>query len=88
MSIRRIFGYVEILTGHGTLIFGSHCRNNINIMGKKYQITSYQLVYASGGRDTVKLFMPVMVDDLEKYRNSIRATHDCIGVNLTYTELP
>ena len=54
-------------------------------MEKKYQITSYQLVYASGGRDTVKLFMPVMVDDLEKYRNSIRATHDCIGVNLTYT---
>lgn len=51
-------------------------------------LTSYQLVYASGGRDTVKLFMPVMVDDLEKYRNSIRATHDCIGVNLTYTELP
>jgi hypothetical protein len=37
-------------------------------MEKKYQITSYQLVYASGGRDTVKLFMPVMVDDLEKYR--------------------
>ena len=59
-----------------------------DIMEKKYQITSYQLVYASGGRDTVKLFMPVRVDDLEKYRNSIRATHDCIGVNLTYTELP
>lgn len=57
-------------------------------MEKKYQITSYQLVYASGGRDTVKLFMPVMVDNLEKYRNSIRATHECIGVNLTYTELP
>lgn len=57
-------------------------------MGKKYQITSYQLVYANGGRDTVKLFMPVMVDDLEKYRNNIRATHECIGVNLTYTELP
>lgn len=79
---------MEILTGHGILIFGNHCRNNINIMEKKYQITSCQLVYASGGRDTVKLFMPVMVDDLEKYRNSIRATHDCIGVNLTYTELP
>lgn len=79
---------MEILTGHGILIFGNHCRNNINIMEKKYQITSYRLVYASGGRDTVKLFMPVMVDDLEKYRNSIRATHDCIGVNLTYTELP
>ena len=79
---------MEILTGHGTLIFGNHCHNNINIMEKKYQITSYQLVYASGGRDTVKLFMPVMVDDLEKYRNSIRATHEFVGVNLTYTELP
>lgn len=79
---------MEILTGHGTLIFGNHCHNNINIMEKKYQITSNQLVYASGGRDTVKLFMPVMVDDLEKYRNSIRATHECVGVNLTYTELP
>ena len=57
-------------------------------MEKKYQINKLPACVASGGRDTVKLFMPVMVDDLEKYRNSIRATHDCIGVNLTYTELP
>lgn len=29
-------------------------------MEKKYQITSYQLVYASGGRDTVKLYRTAM----------------------------
>ncbi len=56
-------------------------------MENKYQITSYQLVFANGGRDTVKLLIPITVDDIEKYRNEIRAKHDCIGVNLTYTEL-
>lgn len=56
----------------------------------KYQIQSYQLVYASGQRDTVKL--PVgnqdVVEDLEVYRNKKKKQHPtCIGVNLTYVEL-
>ena len=31
---------------------------------------------------------PCVMCAVEKYRNSIRATHECVGVNLTYTELP
>lgn len=34
-------------------------------MENKYQITGYQLVYANGGRDTVKLQTPVIISDIE-----------------------
>jgi len=55
----------------------------------KYQIINCQLVYSNGGRDTVKLVSPVIVDDIETFRMGVRATHDgCIGVNITYNELP
>ena len=37
-------------------------------MENKYQITGYQLVYANGGRDTVKLQTPVIINDIEGYR--------------------
>ena len=37
-------------------------------MENKYQITGYQLVYANGGRDTVKLQTPVIISDIEGYR--------------------
>lgn len=57
-------------------------------MENKYQITGYQLVYANGGRDTVKLQTPVIVSDIEKYRREIRAAHNCVSVNLSYVELP
>ena len=36
-------------------------------MENKYQITGYQLVYANGGRDTVKLQTPVIISDIEGY---------------------
>ena len=40
-------------------------------MENKYQITGYQLVYANGGRDTVKLQTPVIISDIEGYRREI-----------------
>lgn len=40
-------------------------------MENKYQITGYQLVYANGGRDTVKLQTPVIISDIEGYRLSL-----------------
>ena len=42
-------------------------------MENKYQITGYQLVYANGGRDTVKLQTPVIISDIEGYRHKIRS---------------
>ena len=57
-------------------------------MDNKYQITGYQLVYANGGRDTVKLQTPVIISDIEGYRRKIRSVHNCISVNLSYIELP
>ena len=57
-------------------------------MENKYQITGYQLVYANGGRDTVKLQTPVIISDIEGYRRKIRSAHNCISVNLSYIELP
>lgn len=47
-------------------------------MENKYQITGYQLVYANGGRDTVKLQTPVIISDIEGYRRKIRSVHNCI----------
>lgn len=56
----------------------------------KYQIQSYQIVYGSGQRDTVKLPIgtQIIVDDLDKFRKLKKAQHpSCIGINLTYVEL-
>jgi hypothetical protein len=54
----------------------------------KYQIISYQLIFATGVRDTVRLMQPVMVADIEKYRSVVKSEHtDVVGVNLTYNEL-
>jgi hypothetical protein len=53
---------------------------------KKYQIVSYQLVYASGSRDTVRLRAFIEVTDLEKYRAELKKRYNCAGVNLTFIE--
>lgn len=53
----------------------------------KYQIQSYQLVYASGQRDTVKLPMSIVVENLDAFRKQKRMQYNCMGVNLTYVEL-
>lgn len=53
----------------------------------KYQIQSYQIVYATGQRDTVKLpiISQPLVDDLEEYRKAKKIQHKgCISINLTY----
>lgn len=54
----------------------------------KYMIQGYQVVYANGGRDTVKLTNPQLCDDLERFRREKKKAHEgCVGVNLTYVEL-
>ena len=53
----------------------------------KYQIQSYQVIYATGQRDTVKLpiIAQPLIDDLEEYRKMKKMQHKgCIGINLTY----
>ncbi len=54
----------------------------------RYQITSYQLIYTNGSRDTVKLLTPVTVTDIEEYRKELREKHNYAVVNLNYTEIP
>ena len=54
----------------------------------KYQVTGFQLTYGGGQRDTIKLQQPVMEDDIEEYRRSVRERHAAATVNLSYTEIP
>lgn len=56
----------------------------------KCLITSYQLIHPSGARDTIKLLVPVLLNDtdIEDYRNELRQRHSHAAVNLNYTELP
>lgn len=55
----------------------------------KYQIQSYQLVYATGQHDTVKIPIGVqpIVENLDSFRKEKRAQYNCKGVNLTYLEI-
>lgn len=53
----------------------------------KYQITGYQLIYADGRRDTVKLLQPVTVEDIEEFRSIMKAERGCSNINLSYTEI-
>lgn len=57
------------------------------IMKKKFQITSIQLVWENGQRDTVRLAMPVETTDIETYRSQVLAKHRCKVVNLTYVTM-
>jgi hypothetical protein len=50
----------------------------------KYQIVSYQVVYASGARDSVKLRVYEEVTDIEAYRHRLMEKYKCVGINLTY----
>ena len=54
----------------------------------KYQITGFQLTYGGGQRDTIKLQQPVLADDIEEYRRSVRERYAAASVNLSYTEIP
>ena len=54
----------------------------------KYQVTGFQLTYGGGQRDTIKLQQPLMADDIEKYRRSVRKRYAAASVNLSYTEIP
>lgn len=54
----------------------------------RYQITSYQLIYPCGDRDTVKPLQPILADSLELLRDRLKARHGAQHVNLSYTELP
>lgn len=55
----------------------------------KYQVTGFQLTYGGGQRDTIKLQQPVMVENIEEYRRSVRDRYPGVAsVNLYYTEVP
>lgn len=54
----------------------------------KYQVTGFQLTYGGGQRDTIKLLQPVLADDIEDYRRSVRERYAAASVNLSYTEIP
>ena len=53
----------------------------------KYQIQSMQIIYAQGHRDTIKLPMPIVVDNLDAFRKKKKAQYNCVAVNLIYVEL-
>ncbi len=55
----------------------------------KYQIQSYQLIYATGERDTVKIppHEQPKVDDLWMFRKEKKLQYNCMSVNMTYTEV-
>lgn len=54
----------------------------------KYLIQRYQIVYPSGGRDTVNLNPPVLSYDKEVFRMvKKRENPDSVGINLVYTEI-
>lgn len=67
--------------------FGTN--QKLNAMEEKtiYQVTGYQLLFANGRRDNVKLLNPATVDDIEKYRIEVMRRHGCAGVNLTYVKI-
>lgn len=54
----------------------------------KYQITSYQLIYANGERDTVKPLTPIETYSIEQERERIKQKHGAKGVNMNYTSIP
>ena len=54
----------------------------------KYQITSYQLIYKNGDRDTVKPLTPIDTYSVEQERERIRGRHGAEHVNLNYTAIP
>lgn len=54
---------------------------------RKYQITGFQLIYPDGRRDNVKLQQPLFVEDIESFRNKLKEAHECVNINLSYTDL-
>lgn len=57
-------------------------------METTFKITGYQVVHADNQRDTVTLFTPVFVSDIEAYRDTLREQHEgCRYINLNYVEI-
>jgi len=54
---------------------------------KKYQITGCQLIYPDGRRDNIKFYQPVLVEDIESFRDKLKTEHKCTSANLSYTEI-
>lgn len=54
----------------------------------KYQITSYQLIYKNGDRDTVKPLTPIDTYSVDLERDRLKAKHGVEHVNLNYTAIP
>ena len=54
----------------------------------KYQITSYQLIYKNGDRDTVKPLTPIDTYSVDLERDRLKAKHGVEHVNMNYTAIP
>lgn len=53
----------------------------------KYLVQQYQVVWPTGGRDTVKLKAPLLTGDIERTRKELKNRHKgSVGINLTYIE--
>lgn len=77
---------VESVEGIGGSNFNRHYYKNQTNM-RKYQITGFQLIYPDGRRDNVKLQQPLFAEDIEFFRNKLKEEHECVNVNLSYTEI-
>lgn len=54
----------------------------------RYQITSYQLIFSNGERDTVKPLTPIDTYSIEQERERIKEKHGAKVVNMYYTSIP
>ena len=54
----------------------------------RYQITSYQLIFKSGDRDTVKPLTPINTWSIERERENIKKMYCVEHVNMNYTSIP
>ena len=54
-------------------------------MKPKFKVTGYQVVRSDKQRDTITLFNPITIDDIESYRNKLKGYYEgCKYVNLNY----
>jgi hypothetical protein len=53
----------------------------------KYQIFSFQIIFANGAKKAENLSEPVVTNNIENFRGMLKDQHpDAVRVNLTYDE--
>lgn len=55
----------------------------------KYRILSFQVVYPTGERDTIKIPQPLQpeIEDLQEFKKNKKVQYNCMSVNLTFQEV-